>query len=86
MNRTPLFYCKHKHMMKSGGPSDKVGSLHGLLPIEFHDFTFRIDFQELSLFGCWYYLRVFRGGMGPYKIRSCDSKGKLFSTPAVCHH
>ena len=51
MNRTPLFYCKHKHMMKSGAPSDKVGSLHRLLPIEFHDFTFRIDFQELSLFG-----------------------------------
>ena len=36
--------CKHKHMMKSGAPPDKVEVLHLLLPIEFHCFTSRIDF------------------------------------------
>ena len=30
--------CKYKHMMKSRAPSDKVGVLHHLLPIEFHGF------------------------------------------------
>ena len=36
--------CKHKHMVKSGAPPDKVGVLQSLLPIEFHGFTSRIDF------------------------------------------
>ena len=36
--------CKHKHMMKSGAPPDKVRVLYRLLPIEFHGFTSRIDF------------------------------------------
>ena len=36
--------CKHKHMMKSGAPPDKVRVLHRLLPIEFHGFTYKIDF------------------------------------------
>ena len=26
MNRTSFLECKHKHMMKSGAPPDKVGS------------------------------------------------------------
>ena len=39
-----FFDCKHKHMMKSGAPPDKVRVLHRLLPIEFHGFTSRIDF------------------------------------------
>ena len=43
MNRTFLD-CKHKHMMKSGAPTDKVGVLYHLLPIDFHSFTSRIDF------------------------------------------
>ena len=34
--------CKHKHMMKSGAPPDKVGVLHSLEPIELHGFTNRI--------------------------------------------
>ena len=34
--------CKHKHMMKSGAPPDKV--LHLQLSIEFIGFTSRIDF------------------------------------------
>ena len=42
--RTPFLDFKHKHMMKSGAPPDKVGVLHRLLPIEFHGFTSRIDF------------------------------------------
>ena len=41
---TSFLDCKHKHMMKSGAPSDKVRILHRLLPIEFHKFTRRIDF------------------------------------------
>ena len=36
--------CKHKHMMKSGVPPDKVRVLYRLLPIEFKSFTSRIDF------------------------------------------
>ena len=36
--------CKHKHMMESGPPPDKVAVLYRLFPIEFHGFTSRIDF------------------------------------------
>ena len=53
---TSFFDCKHKHMMKSRAPHDKVGVLYPLLPIEFHGFTTRIDFKGLSLFGSWPYL------------------------------
>ena len=31
--------CKHKYMVKSGAPPDKVGVLHILLPIEYHGST-----------------------------------------------
>ena len=48
--------CKHKHMIKSGAPPDKTGALYSLLLIDFHGFTSRIDFQELSLLGFWSYL------------------------------
>ena len=41
---TSILDCKHKHMMKSGAPPDKVGVLHHLLPIEFHGFTSIINF------------------------------------------
>ena len=41
---TSFLDCKHKHMMKSVAPPDKVRVLHRLLPIEFHGFTSRIDF------------------------------------------
>ena len=41
---TSFLDCNHKHMMKSGAPPDKVRALYRLLPIEFHDFTSRIDF------------------------------------------
>ena len=41
---TSFLDCKHKHMMKSGAPPDKVGVLYRLLLIEFHGFTSRIDF------------------------------------------
>ena len=49
MNRTHHFLTKktqskHKHMMKSRAPPDKVGVLLRLIPIEFHGFTSRIDF------------------------------------------
>ena len=45
MNRTGAFLdCKHKHMMKSGTPPDKIGVLYCLLPIKVHGFTTRIDF------------------------------------------
>ena len=44
MNRTSFLDCKHKQMMKSGAPPDKVGVLYHLLPIEFHGVTSRIDF------------------------------------------
>ena len=48
---TSFLDCKHKHMMKSGAPLDKVGVLRRLLPIKFHGFTSRLDFQGLSHFG-----------------------------------
>ena len=35
--------CKHKHMVKSRAPPDKVGVLHILLPIEYHGLNSRID-------------------------------------------
>ena len=41
---TSFLDCKHKPIMKSGAPPDKVGVLHHLLPIESHGFTSRIDF------------------------------------------
>ena len=41
---TRFLDCKHKHMMKSGAPSDKVRVLCSLLPIELNGFTSRIDF------------------------------------------
>ena len=41
---TSVLDCKHKHMMKSGAPPDKVRVLYLLLPVEFHGFTSRIDF------------------------------------------
>ena len=44
MNSTYFLDCKHKYMMKSGAPPDKVGVLHRLLPIEFYSFTSKIDF------------------------------------------
>ena len=56
---TSYLDCKHKHMMKSGAPSDKVKVL---LPIEFHGFTSRIYF-----FGSSSYLNFLRDGMGPFK-------------------
>ena len=36
--------CKHKQMMKSGAPPEKLGVLTDLVPIEFHGFRSRIDF------------------------------------------
>ena len=36
--------CKHKYMMKTRAPPDRVGVLHCLLPIEFHKFKGRIYF------------------------------------------
>ena len=36
---TSFLDCKHKHMIKSGAPPDKIGVLYCLLPIEFHGFT-----------------------------------------------
>ena len=65
MNRTYLFWTVNKNVEK-GAPHDKVGALYHLLPIEFHNFTGRIDFLKLSLFGFWYYLNFFRDGMGPF--------------------
>ena len=41
---TSFLDCKHKHMMKSRAPPDKVGVLNCLLPVEFHGFTSRVDF------------------------------------------
>ena len=42
---TSFLDCKHKQMMRSGAPPDKVRVLYRLLPTEFHGFTSRrIDF------------------------------------------
>ena len=71
MNRTSFLDCKHKHMIKSRAPPDKDGVLHHLLSIEFHEFTSRIDFYGLSLFGSWSYLKFFRDSVGPFKFLLC---------------
>ena len=63
---TYFLNCKHKHMVKSGAPSDKVRVLYWLFPIEFHGITSMIDFQGLSLGSYWSYLNFFRDGMGPF--------------------
>ena len=76
MNRTSFLDCKHKHMMKSGAPPDKVGVLPRLLLTEYHSFTSKIDFQGLSLFGSWSYLNLFRDGIGPFKINESNKHGK----------
>ena len=41
---TSFIDYKHKHMLKSGAPPDKVRVLYCILRIEFHGFTSRIDF------------------------------------------
>ena len=41
---TSFLDCKHKHMMKSGAPPDKVGVLYRMSHIELYGFTSRIDF------------------------------------------
>ena len=52
MNRTHHFLeCKHKRMMKSGAPPDKLGVLHHLLPIEFHGFTRELISRGFHSFG-----------------------------------
>ena len=45
-----FLHCKHRHMMKSGAPPDKVGSPIPSV-IEFHGFTSKIDFLGLFLLG-----------------------------------
>ena len=41
---TSFLDCKYKHMMKSGAPSDKIGVVYHLSPIEFVRFTGRVYF------------------------------------------
>ena len=48
---TSFLDCKHRHMMKSGAPPDKVGALHHLLPTELHGFTSIIDLYGSPLIG-----------------------------------
>ena len=72
--------CKHKHMMKSRAPPDNV-FLHRLLPREFHAFTSRIDFKELSLFGSWSYLNLFRDGIGPFKFLCSNIRAPNYTMP-----
>ena len=58
--------CKHKHMMKSGAPPDKV--LYCLLLIEFHGFTSKTEFQGLSLCAFWSYPKLFIDAVGPFNF------------------
>ena len=63
---TSFLDCKHKHMMNSGAPPDKVGVLTTCLSIEFHGFTSRTNFQGYhSLFPGL--ISIFRDDMGPFK-------------------
>ena len=66
MNMTDLFLdCKQKHMMKRELHLTKLEPYTACYRL-FHDFKGRINFLRLSLFGCWYYLNIFRDGMGPF--------------------
>ena len=78
MRGTSYLECKHKHMMKSGAPPDKVGVLQPLLPIEFHGFTSRIDF-----FCSWSYLNFFIDGMGPF-TENLKKTSKIMLTYQLC--
>ena len=72
MNRTHLFLkCKHKHMMKSGAPPDKV--LPCLFPIEFRGFTSRINSKGYhSLISG--FISIFRDLMGTFKCSPMASR------------
>ena len=59
---TSFLDCKHKHMMKSGAPPDKVRVVYCMLPIEFHGFTSRSDFYHSLVPGLITFF--FRDGMG----------------------
>ena len=61
--------CKHKHMMKSGAPPDKVGVLY-------HMFTYRIPWFSqaeliLRVITLWFLVlsQFFRDSIGPFNIR-----------------
>ena len=58
---TPFLECKHKHMMKSGAPSDKVGVLHRLLPIKFTELISKGYHTHWFLVLSQYFI----DGMGP---------------------
>ena len=66
---TSFLDCKHKHMMKSGAPPSESCTVW--LPIEFHGFTSRFNSK-----GSWFYLNIFRDGMGPFN-RICPILRKL---------
>ena len=61
---TSFLDCKHKHMMKSGAPPNKVVVLHCLLHIEFHGFTSKINYHYLVP-GL---ILIFRDDMGPFNL------------------
>ena len=65
---TSLLDCKHKHMMKSGAPPDKVGVLHYPLPIEFHGFTGRINSKGYHSLVPGLISFIFIDSMGPFKV------------------
>ena len=46
---TSFLDCKHKQMMKSGAPTDKVGVLYCLLPTEFNGFTSELVLRVITL-------------------------------------
>ena len=78
-------------MMKSGAPPDKVGVLSRLLPIEFHGFTSRIDFEGLSLFGYWSYLNfAFDVNKTANRLRKWENLSSVncisFHNPPVQNH
>ena len=77
MNRTHLMNMtlpdsKHKHMMRSGAPHDKLGVLYHMVTseaIEFNGFTSIINSKVITL---WFLVlsQFFRDGMGPFKVAS----------------
>ena len=66
---TSFLDCKHKHIMKSGAPPDKIGVLHRLLLIEFHGFRAELISQGYHSLVPGLISNLFRGGMGPFHFK-----------------
>ena len=79
---TSFVDCKHKHMMKSGAPPERVVSCTVWLLIEFHGFTSRINSKGYHSLVPGL-ISFFRDGMGPLKVSSLQVPTSRHSTASM---